>query len=285
MIKIIVQGRLGNHLFQFAVAKHLAIKHQTEVVFLIPRNKSSQTMMRLLEEFNLEGVKFSARFHDEYQKKPSIYWSDFLSKQYKERSWAFDSEVLQAKDEVFLDGFFQSEKYFKDIEPIIRKELNFLNTLGGKAGDSYRQDIASSNSVSVHIRRGDYLESELHNVCGIDYFKRSIEYIETRINSPKFFFFSDDIAWCKDNFNHEYSEFIEIEGSFENPVIDLQLMSLCKNNIISNSSFSWWAAWLNKNKEKIVVSPNRWFNHENLSIQGMRDTVLDEWIRIPSEPD
>ncbi|MEH6449371.1 MAG: alpha-1,2-fucosyltransferase [Oleispira sp.] len=282
MIKIIAQGRLGNHLFQFAVAKHLAMKHDTEVVFLIPRKKSSQVMMRLLAEFNLTGVKFSARFHDESQKRPSLYWSDFETKLFKEKQWAFDSEALEVRDEVFLEGFFQSEKYFKDIEPTIRQELSFNKPLGAELGNIYREKIQTTESVSVHIRRGDYLESELHHVCGIDYFKRSIEYIKSKINHPQFFFFSDDISWCIENFSHEDATFVDIEGADDNPVIDLQLMSLCQHNIISNSSFSWWAAWLNEHQEKIVVSPNRWFNHENLSAQGMKDTALNEWVKIPA---
>lgn len=280
MIKIIAQGRLGNHLFQFAVAKYLAIKHNTDVVFLIPRKVSSRVMMRLLEEFNLTGVKFSARFHDEYQKKPSLYWSDFLSKRFLEKQWAFDADFFDQKDEVFLEGFFQSEKYFKHIEPTIRQELSFKNLLGAEQGDSYREEIKSTISISVHVRRGDYLESELHGVCGIGYFKRSIDYMKSQVENPRFFFFSDDITWCKENFYDENATFVDVDGSNDNPVIDLQLMSLCQHNIISNSSFSWWAAWLNKYQEKIVVCPNRWFNHENLSIQGMRDTALDAWIKI-----
>jgi hypothetical protein len=101
-----------------------------------------------------------------------------------------------------------------------------------------------------------------------------------RLVSPRFFVFSDDIEWCSRNFHMPHCRFVNIEASRKNPIIDFQLMSLCKHNIIPNSTFSWWAAWLNEHPEKVVVTPNRWFNDESMNTKALLDTIPDDWIRV-----
>jgi hypothetical protein len=98
--------------------------------------------------------------------------------------------------------------------------------------------------------------------------------------SPHFFIFSDDLEWCYENFHISNCTFVDIQAARKDPIIDFQLMSLCKHNIISNSTFSWWAAWLNNNHEKVVVAPNRWFNNERKNVQALQDTIPAEWVRI-----
>lgn len=189
--------------------------------------------------------------------------------------YKFHPDILNYFDTFFV-GFWQSEKYFKSIEKELREELTFKGTL-----DSENQKIAdkilSGNSVSIHIRRGDYVKArrtETWNVCSLDYYKRAIEYIEANSNNPQFFIFSDDMQWVKDNLPNKNFTYVD-NNKGSNSFRDMQLMSLCKHNIIANSSFSWWAAWLNASDDKIVIAPSIWFRHE-----AMPDVIPDNWVRI-----
>ena len=210
-----------------------------------------------------------------------IHWSScYNDRVYHEKGWGFYPEVLALKDGIHLDGFFQSEKYFKGIEQLIRNDLRFRKDSFGEEGAIYEEQITKLNSVGLHIRRGDYLASNLHNVCNMRYYAKSIAYAQDQLVSPHFFVFSDDIEWCSENLHIPNCSFVNIQASRKNPIIDFQLMSLCKHNIISNSTFSWWAAWLNENHEKIVVAPKRWFNDESMNTQVLQDTIPDDWVRM-----
>jgi hypothetical protein len=168
-----------------------------------------------------------------------------------------------------IDGYFQSEKYFVDYRDFI---LDFFSpTLEiQKYIDSKYGDIIK-DSTSIHIRRGDYLNyPDIHPVCDMDYYKKAIQHFSDK---ESFVVFSDDIDWCKKNFSNK---FYFVEG--EKDYIDLYIMSQCKNNIIANSTFSWWGAWLNKNEVKKVIAPKKWFgskiNHNT------NDLVPSNWERI-----
>ena len=199
-------------------------------------------------------------------------------RKYKKRIIGFDPTILLLKDNVTLRGYFQSEKYFKNIESIIRDEFSFRNINNEIQIETLKQEILENNSVSIHVRRGDYLKSKIHfDLCKTN----SIMYIQDKVNNPKFFVFSDDIEWCKSNQILAECKFVEIESSKENPIVDLYMMSLCKHNIIANSSFSWWAAWLNSFENKVVTAPNKWFtNYKQTSV--MKDILPKEWIKIDS---
>ena len=132
------------------------------------------------------------------------------------------------------------------------------------------EKIEKTNTVSIHIRRGDYLkDKQRNNICNVEYYKLAIEKIKTYIEHPSFFVFSDDINWCKENFQNEEFNFIDWNTG-NNSFIDMQLMSNCKHNIIANSSFSWWAAWLNINSNKIIIGPMYWF--DNITSNMLCDT-------------
>lgn len=124
--------------------------------------------------------------------------------------------------------------------------------------------MSRENSVSVHIRRGDYLlrkHSKIHGLCSLEYYLQAIQFIKSKSKDPVFYFFSDDIPWARENFCNPSYKFVDC-NSGSNSCLDLYLMSQCKHNIIANSTFSWWGAWLNRNKEKIVVAPSVWFNDQ-----------------------
>lgn len=205
-----------------------------------------------------------------------------------QRFFHFDPEVLNAPDNVYMTGSFQSEKYFKDIKELIREEF----TLKPEQSDEdikVNEMIMDSESVSIHIRRGEVVEESqnqaIYNFVSDDYYNSCINYMANNIRNPYFFVFSDDIDWVKINFKIPFlTYYVDHNSNSTDYRInsgkdfqDMRLMSQCKHNIITNSSFSWWGAWLNRNPEKIVCAPKefvRIWNFDN------KDIVPDEWIKF-----
>ncbi len=178
-------------------------------------------------------------------------------------------------NEKYISGYWQSEKYFKDYEDDIRKLYSFpaINDVENKHIAMMAMD---TESVSLHVRRGDYLNEPLLNgICEEKYYESAISEIKKRVNNPLFFVFSNDIPWCRVHFKQENIIFVD-NNTGQNSYRDMQLMSFCKHHIIANSSFSWWGAWLGS-KEGITIAPRKWFN-------GVNDCDMDiyplKWIRI-----
>ena len=208
------------------------------------------------------------------------FWQRFCQKYFPKKTYiaqttadsiAFDSRIFQMKD-VYLSGYWQSEKYFMDIKDKIREAFTFDDK--NECDMAIKNLICSTESVAVHIRRGDYVNNKLHgNICGVQYYKNAIAFIREKIKEPKFFVFSDDIEWCETNLNLE--DAVMVRGNTGiNSYLDMYFMSLCKHNIIANSTFSWWGAWLNANPYKKVAAPSQWFN---LSNSPVGDIIPTEW--------
>ena len=197
-----------------------------------------------------------------------------------EKKFSYDSAVAARRGSAYFDGYWQTELYFRDFAENIRADFRL------KAEDEIKKhplyaDIAGSNSVSVHVRRGDYVKNPRYRrrlyVCGKEYFKNAMSLAEGKTANPKFFIFSDDHDYVKANFDlGKNAVLAETKSHFE----DFFLMSQCAGNIISNSSFSWWAAWLNPNPEKFVVAPERWFTEYDKT--DYSDVVPQGWIKIPA---
>jgi hypothetical protein len=167
----------------------------------------------------------------------------------------------------YLNGFWQSENYFSNVSELIRQQLQPTTEILEKL----KQHL-NGKSVSLHVRRTDYVTSNgYHPVQTLEYYSKGLEIIG---NYDQLLVFSDDINWCKENLKYDNILFIENQDNIE----DLWLMSLCDHNIIANSSFSWWGAWLNQNQNKIVITPNNWFGPQaNLNELNM---IPDNWIKI-----
>jgi hypothetical protein len=289
MITVLLSGGgLGNILFQYAVGRHLAIKNNTSLrLDLINRITWRDIFAkRTANELNSFGIcaelyrPFLAIIGlriGRYLRKDSLPYHNRL---YQEKNAGFDPDVLSLGDGACLSGLFQSEKYFKESERTIRNDLHLRSTSLDRECSSYRDEIMNSNSVGVHIRKGDYIKSQLHNVCTISYYTNAIRFFQDRLDSPSFFIFSDDMGWCLNNIGIPECRYVNTKPSPFASLVDFHLMSLCKHNIISNSTFSWWAAWLNDNHGKLIVTPKRWYNDERLNAHALRDTVLDSWVRI-----
>lgn len=190
----------------------------------------------------------------------------------------YKKEILIEKKNMIILGCPQSEKYFINIKENIKKLYRFPEIMDEK-NKNIANKIKYSNSISLHIRRGDYLkEKGLGNLAPLFYYKAAIKYILKEVKNPVFFIFSNDIKWCKENLKLDYPIYYINWNKGTKSFRDMQLMSLCKHNIIPNSTFSWWGAWLNDNPNKIVIAPERWFNLEVQQID--RDIIPKEWIKI-----
>ena len=286
MITVLLKGGLGNILFQYAVGRHLAIKNKTTLCLNVIRyiNKHdvfAEKIIRPLRNFGFAKMLYRPPLYKKILWRYGLYLPQTDKSFFYTKSWGFDPKVLQLNDGTYLDGYFQSEKYFKDIESTIRKELSLKQSSFNQEVVTYQEKIAKSNSVGIHIRRGDYLSSPLHNICDLNYYSKAVKYMQERVLSPHFFVFSDDITWCLKNIKLDNGDFVNVKDSKIHFTNDFWLLSLCKHAIIPNSTFSWWAAWLNENSEKIVVVPHRWFNDEVLNAQALQDTVPDNWVCLP----
>ena len=290
IVKLI--GGLGNQMFQYALGRYLAMKNNSTLKLDIQGFKNYKLRNYDLNCFNIQeniatskdllGVSLpSDRFIRKLGKYVEMRITGFQQIQYiKEQNSDFQPEILSLGDNVYLEGYWQSEKYFSDIKNIIQKEFDFVDPLTSTSQD-LAERIQNCEAVSLHVRRGDYVSdpktNNVHGVCEVEYYCSAISMINKEVDSPHYFIFSDDPEWAcsniKPNAPTTYVKNNECLKDYE----DMYLMSMCKHNIIANSSFSWWGAWLNKNPGKIVIAPKKWFNLKNMDTQ---DLVPDKWYKL-----
>ena len=293
MVIVKIIGGLGNQLFQYALGHRIAEMHQVPLKVDISEFESYTLRTYKLCQYNivaepashteieqLKGLRrrgFWARISRRSQNSRPYYKQSFI----KERQWfEFDANIFNAPKNVYLEGYWQNEKYFKDIELILRHEFTLKHSLEGKNAEIAGK-ILACNSVSLHVRRGDYINNPIvHQAvggCSLEYYFSAVKKMCSSVDDPQFFIFSDDLLWAKENLKLiNRITFIDHNGE-EFDYEDLRLMSLCRHHIIANSSFSWWGAWLNTNPNKIVIAPRLWFNNPSI---GSRDLIPDGWIVV-----
>lgn len=289
MVIVQLSGGLGNQMFEYAL--YLSLKERGKNVKIddITCYEGPGTRPKQLDVF---GITYERATRQELTEMTDASM-DMLSrvrrkltgrktKAYREKDSNFDPEVME-RDPALLEGCFQSEKYFLGCEEKVREAYQFRGIASGAypLPDAYRRlekQIEECPSVSVHIRRGDYLE-ESHGglytgICTERYYREAFARMEELVPGARFFLFSNDPEWTRASFGGENC--ILVEGSTEDTgYLDLYLMSKCKHNIIANSSFSWWGAWLNDNAGKKVAAPARWLNGRDC-----RDIYTERMIRI-----
>lgn len=280
---------LGNQMFQYAFYKKMK-KLYKNVYGNLDSFKRDKKIHNGYELYNIFGIKIDEKkiildgFFSRVRLKKLTIIHRIIHKILKKlklimylEDWNETIEEKLNSNYIYYTGSWQSEKFFKDISDEIRKDFSFPRVLDKKNLEIVEK-IKNSNSVSIHIRRGDYLEDKaLNGLASLEYYKSSVKYIGEKVKNPHFFIFSNDIEWCKQNLDLENCCYIDWNKGKES-YRDMQLMSLCKHNIIPNSTFSWWGAWLNNNPEKIVIAPEKWFN--DCTNWNYSNIVPDEWIKI-----
>jgi hypothetical protein len=258
-VTIKLQGGLGNYLFQIATAYSYGLLHDKNVLFNVSEAIQIHRHITTYQENIFRKVNFVS----------SINYTNFNL--YREPNFSYDA-IPFINGSVYLEGYFQSEKYFSEYEHKIKDLFYITEKLEEEIQNKYGE-VLNQNTCSIHVRRGDYVNlSEHHPLCDIEYYKDAMEHMP---NDTVYLVFSDDISWCKENFLGDNYIFIEDNSD----IFDLYLMSLCNNNIIANSSYSWWGAWLNNNNNKIVVSPKMWFGPAKVGL-NTKDVHCKNWIKI-----
>lgn len=279
MIKVaILRGGLGNQMFSYAFYIKLKCNFRFSHIVLEPSHCFTVHQgYELPDVFTEVETKRTYKYYRRIHKLFSVYFTKIFFKVIKETcNWDF-SGYLTSSYYPFLvyDGFWQSEKYFSSLKNEIINKFRFNDSLLNSNTRWLSEALSQENSVSIHIRRGDYLElEEFRNICTIDYYRKAVSLIESRVHNPVFYVFSNDLKWVKDNLT--FADFNHVDWNNDRDSWqDMYLMTKCKHNIIANSSFSWWGAWLNENPDKMVIAPSRWFN----SIDA-KDIVPENWIKI-----
>jgi len=287
-------GGLGNQMFQYACAKSISLDFDLNVSFCIDSfnvavNHNGYELERVF------GLKLIAsKRHDlrsllgwqaNYQIRKLIVGSSLRILQSRQLivEPSFNYWPLlksKVKDNVFFHGYWQSPLYFEHHSETIRSEFSFKGSFDLLNKD-FAEKISQTNSIGVHVRRGDYLKNkkalEFHGFIGLSYYLDAFKLMLIKYPDAVFFIFSDDTSWVDDNLKTIYPELIVVNHNYGNSsFLDMQLMSMCSHNIIANSTFSWWAAWLNNNKNKTVIAPKQWFAN------GMSNETLipNSWITI-----
>jgi hypothetical protein len=285
-------GGLGNQMFQYAAGKALALRYSTSVKvddsFLKKPAQGIDTQRYF--ELDIFETPVLIASHNETEKYLKRVNNKFFRELQRRLPFLFKSlravesgstyhvEFEHYPENTYLDGFWQSELYFAKYEKEIRKLFKFRKDIISSNEDMVSRINLAVNPVSLHVRRGDYVKNpeanKFHGLCSIDYYAEAIKLITSQVPNVTLFVFSDDIPWCKENFKFNLPiEFIETN----NPHSDLYLMTQCAHNIIANSSFSWWGAWLNNNSNKIVVAPKQWFANKDINT---KDVIPEKWIKI-----
>ena len=285
-------GGLGNQMFQYAVARALAEKtHQHlkldvfsfstyklhngfELVRIFEGNKELATAEDVRAMLGLQNFPMLKRL----VLRPELVWLR-SKKLVAEPHFRYWDGLKHISKDAYLIGYWQSEKYFKSIEATVRSDFTFKQPMS-QVNQNIANNIAQSNSISLHVRRGDYVQNSVtlaaHGVCSLEYYQAAIAYMIERVAQPKFFIFSDDIEWVKNNIRINFPcQYVENNHGAES-YNDMRLMSLCQHHIIANSSFSWWGAWLGTYIKKIVISPKKWFANDN----NVSDLFPPDWIAI-----
>ena len=290
MIIAYIMGGIGNQLYQYAVGRRLAHKLNTELKLDTTFYDNDNLRPYALNLFN---IKESIATHEEIARIKKISVLNNIGIENKTQQ--FMPEVLRYPNNVWLHGYWQNEKYFADISNILRREFTLKQTLGSSAKSWKEKILASECSVSLHIRHGDFAYSPINSpyagafaILPMEYYYECIRALKNDYKNLTLFVFSDNLNWLKENLHTDLpTQFVEGEGLKD--VEELYLMSLCKHNIIANSTFSWWGAWLNQNPGKKVFMPIPSDDTAKTECQPSpkkKNAFLDSdrWIKVPFIP-
>ena len=298
MIVVELMGGLGNQLFQYAIGRSLALKKKTDLFidtsFLMSRNVTGQRVVFRnydLDIFNINPPLVALNVSRRYGTSPSFpirygkrllnQWikTGTLNCVYERIPFQYDSRIGQVDDNTYLSGYWQSVQYFQAVENELKAELRFSKPIPSFA-NGLAEDIRQKQSVCVHVRRSDFVTNLRHNIVETAYYQQAERIIRAHVTEPTFYVFSDDIDWCRIHLRFDGpTVFIGDEYAGERAGTYLHLMTLCHHFIIPNSTFSWWAAWLSKHVDKLVIVPKNWVYDRGTFIKSDQ-LVYPGWIQV-----
>lgn len=286
-----ILGGLGNQMFQYALAVALKDRFGDDTVRIDPsafRGYPLHNGYELKRIFNVSipEATYKEQMKVYYPLRNYRMWQIgnlILPKRKsiikENKDMRFTPSILSDSSPAYYLGYWQTEKYFRNIRPRILEAFTFPHFECGSKNEKLYRDIHTKNVIGVHIRRGDYVKiGNTQGICTLEYYRKALSVMNEQTKPEMFLIFSDDIEWCRNEVSKflgevptEYVDWNKGKDSFR----DMQLMSLCKHNIIANSSFSWWGAWLNQNPDKIVITPSRWMNG-----RGWTDIIPEDWTKM-----
>lgn len=282
MITVRLNGGMGNQMFQFAACHALALRLGTDC------KVDLSTFRRSIRKYELDNFARAPQVANNNelplasklaQRGMPATVADAIGRilagksMFEERfPFRFDERFLDIHDGSYLIGYFQSEKYFENFSTEIRNFFTFKHPLSAASKEILDQ-MGGPSSVSVHVRRGDYISvpktNKIHGTCSLEYYQAAFRIISERLKAPRLFVFSDDPTWAKENIKLP-AKTVYVDHAGNRPAHeDMQLMSNCRHHIIANSSFSWWAAWLNPSPRKLVIAPRRWVNDASVELSDL----------------
>lgn len=294
MIIVKLLGGPGNQMFQYALGRHLAILNNTELKLDITGFENQRFVEK--REYFLNRLKIKESFATEQDIKKlsfsNVFMLGYLSRRFpvlgnllkpgyiSEKHFHYNPETLSSRGDLYLEGFWQSEKYFRSITEKIKSEFVPKIPLGRKSLSCLTL-IKKSTSVAISTRRGEFAKSlrlkNYHGVLEGEYYFKAAEIVAKKVNNPRFFVFSDDLDWAKQHIRLKFPTVYVSQAGTKRFYEDIFLMAACKHNIIANSAFSWWGAWLNPNPDKIVVAPKQWLANPRINTA---DVIPREWLRL-----
>ena len=300
IISKLISG-LGNQLFEYALGRQLALSKGVPLNLDLSFFESQSLRSYKLHHYNIAAEIAISADIDPFRKEMNRYQklheqTSFFAKVYRNVEpifnpkhtknyfkehiwWILEPDVFKTPANVYIDGYWQHYKYFEKMQPEIFEELTLKEALDIKAAAWLSAIKKDKSSVAVHIRRGDYVTDSganyLMGVLPIEYYQKAISYIKQKVSNPAFYFFSDDLEWVKKNIQTDAPAFY-VDGNAD--YVDLDLMRQCSHQIIANSTFSWWGAFLNRNADKIIIAPEKWSaqEHVNKSIQ----LQFPSWVKL-----
>ncbi len=288
-----IRHGLGNQLFMAALGVRLAHENKVRLIFDSSAYLSDHSRKYQLNAFSIAATTLSTPSVESLKLSPFRY----LNPQYRrarriasmrrrhyvrERFWQFDEGILKLAAPVYLDGYWQTERYFSDVDGLIRQQFQLREPIGERRRELLKSiGRAGSSSVSLHVRRGDYVElaqsGELFRLCSLEWYQRAMAMIAEIVPAPQFFVFSDDPTWARANLPENWPRVFVEPGDDGKDFEDLHLMANCRHHIIANSTFSWWGAWLNASRDKKVIAPAVWFATPTID---QSDIIPSTWISL-----
>lgn len=281
MIIIKLKGGVGNQLFQYALGKSLQKHYARLLVFDI-----SGYPLDTLRQFELQALDLRVAsekelslfmkpsFTERIRRRLNLFPAYPIVKEQPDQEGSYAKHIFDFKSKgLYLNGYWQNPRYFESIQTELKTELNNI------ALPSMPE--SEVNSVAIHIRRGDYIHgsvaSTVYAAVPMSYYQTAMDYFVSKLSSPIFYIFSDDLDWCQENFKQDNICFVKPSTA---PLHDLLRMSRMKHQVIANSTFSWWAAWLNSYSAKIVIAPKNWFAYSSKNEAAQRDLIPLNWIKL-----